>query len=165
MKQLDKTTGQFKNVYVKALDSMPVGTIVDFDGTSADIPTGWEEISDNMKILWTNPNPTANFNAQTITLSSDDYDMYEVICSPGSGSTATQPYISSGKIPKGKNYVCQYVNLTSNDLKSRTITYVSDTSLSVAIGYNSGITSPNITQGAGHLIPQYVIGYKTGLFN
>ena len=30
------------------------------------------------KILWTNPNPTAGFPAQTITLNSDDYDTYKV---------------------------------------------------------------------------------------
>lgn len=116
------------------------------------------------KILWTNPNPTANFDAQTITLNSDDYDMYEILCSPGSGTTSIKTYVSSGRIPKGKNYVCQYVNLSGNTLKSRTATYVSDTQLSFTTGYDSGVTNPNITQGIGHLVPQYVIGYKTGLF-
>ncbi len=38
----DKQTGQFKKVYVKALDSMPVGTEVDFDGSIAEVPVGWE---------------------------------------------------------------------------------------------------------------------------
>lgn len=37
-----KDEGQFKEIYVKALDSMPVGTIVDYDGQTSDIPTGWE---------------------------------------------------------------------------------------------------------------------------
>ena len=46
MRAKDKTTGQFKKVYVKALDSMPVGSELDFDGNSADIPVGWEEVSD-----------------------------------------------------------------------------------------------------------------------
>ena len=44
MKAKDKTTGTFKEVYVKALDSLPVGAEIDFEGT--DIPTGWEETTD-----------------------------------------------------------------------------------------------------------------------
>lgn len=42
MKALNPSTGQFEEVYVKALDSMPVGTEVDFDGQASDIPIGWE---------------------------------------------------------------------------------------------------------------------------
>ena len=37
-----KDEGQFKEIYVKALDSLPVGTIVDYDGQASDIPAGWE---------------------------------------------------------------------------------------------------------------------------
>ena len=36
----------FRELYVKALDSMPVGSVVDFTGSSADVPTGWEEVND-----------------------------------------------------------------------------------------------------------------------
>lgn len=46
MKARNPSTGNLETVYVKALDSMPVGTEVDFDGTNADIPTGWEQITD-----------------------------------------------------------------------------------------------------------------------
>ena len=46
MRALNKQTGQLEKVYVKALDSMPVGTIVEFDGQASDIPVGWEEITD-----------------------------------------------------------------------------------------------------------------------
>ena len=42
----DRQTNQFKKVYVKALDSMPVGSEIDFDGQASDIPVGWEEIDD-----------------------------------------------------------------------------------------------------------------------
>ena len=40
----DPSTGQFKEIYVKALDSLPVGAEIDFDGDSADIPDGWEVV-------------------------------------------------------------------------------------------------------------------------
>lgn len=46
MKALNKQTGQLEKVYVKALDSMPVGTIVDFNGQASDIPSGWDVVSD-----------------------------------------------------------------------------------------------------------------------
>ena len=42
MKARNPSTGTLETVYVKALDSMPVGTIVDYDGQASDIPTGWE---------------------------------------------------------------------------------------------------------------------------
>ena len=50
MKALNKQTGQLEKVYVKALDSMPVGTVVEFNGQASDIPSGWEEISGENKI-------------------------------------------------------------------------------------------------------------------
>lgn len=44
MKFRDPETGEFKELYTKAADTLPVGTEVDFDGT--EVPTGWEEIYD-----------------------------------------------------------------------------------------------------------------------
>lgn len=37
----------YDEIYIKALDSMPVGTIVDYDGTSANIPVGWETLGND----------------------------------------------------------------------------------------------------------------------
>lgn len=45
-KVLNPTTGQLEELYVKALDSMPVGSVIEFTGSSADVPTGWEEVND-----------------------------------------------------------------------------------------------------------------------
>lgn len=45
MKARNPNTGNFEKLYVKALDSMPIGTEVDFDGSVSDIPDGWEEVS------------------------------------------------------------------------------------------------------------------------
>lgn len=44
MKARNPQTGNLETVYVKALDSMPVGTQVEYTG--ATIPTGWEEVND-----------------------------------------------------------------------------------------------------------------------
>ena len=45
MKARNPSTGTLDTVYVKALDSMPAGTEVDFDGSVADIPAGWEQVN------------------------------------------------------------------------------------------------------------------------
>ena len=44
MKARNPSTGNLETVYVKALDSMPVGTQIEFTGDT--IPTGWEEVND-----------------------------------------------------------------------------------------------------------------------
>lgn len=48
-----KDNGQWKEIYVKALDSMPVGTEIDFDGQASDIPVGWEQVDDKGEIYST----------------------------------------------------------------------------------------------------------------
>lgn len=45
-----KYNGQWYDVSIKALDSMPVGTIVEYDGQASDIPTGWEQVTGQNKI-------------------------------------------------------------------------------------------------------------------
>lgn len=44
MKARNPNTEQLEKVYVKALDSLPVGSQIEFSGT--DIPTGWEQVND-----------------------------------------------------------------------------------------------------------------------
>lgn len=42
IKYKDPTTGNFKEINVKVADTLPVGSEVDYNGTT--IPTGWEEV-------------------------------------------------------------------------------------------------------------------------
>lgn len=44
MKYKDPITGEIKDIYVKALDNLPVGSIVDYDGDV--VPDGYEEVSE-----------------------------------------------------------------------------------------------------------------------
>lgn len=53
MKARDPDTGNFKKIYVKALDSLPVGAEIDIDDNS-DIPVGWEETTAPENILMEN---------------------------------------------------------------------------------------------------------------
>ena len=48
MKYKDPETGEFKEIYVKTADTLPVGTVVDYDGE--EIPTGWEPVEDEPSI-------------------------------------------------------------------------------------------------------------------
>lgn len=43
MKYRDPVTGEFKDITVKVADTLPVGTIVEYDGDV--IPSGWEEVN------------------------------------------------------------------------------------------------------------------------
>ena len=42
MKYRDPETGEFKELYAKTADTLPVGTVVDYEGT--EVPAGWEEV-------------------------------------------------------------------------------------------------------------------------
>lgn len=44
MKYRDPDTGEFKDITVKASDTLPIGTEVDYDGT--EVPSGWEQVED-----------------------------------------------------------------------------------------------------------------------
>lgn len=139
-----------------------VWTNSNLPGISADslnhIEEGIEAAHESMgKILWTNPNPTVSFSSQTITLSTNDYDMYEIIYY----SSITQAgQMATGKIKKGENlYLTQTYYDTQVRVRQREVNYSSDLSLNVQEAKNNGSTQNT------DLIPIYVIGYKTGLFD
>ena len=45
MKYRDPETGEFKELYTKAADTLPVGTEVDYDGD--EVPAGWAKVDNN----------------------------------------------------------------------------------------------------------------------
>ena len=109
-------------------------------------------------ILWENPNPLSPISsATTITLSTDEYDCYEVIYNTSYTSSMTT-YMSTGRIPKGLGTRLQmsYWSGSNIVLRDREIKYLSDTSLQI---------SQSMAQDGDYVCrPMYIIGYKTGLF-
>ena len=113
--------------------------------------------------LWTNASPTAEFAAQYIALSSSDYDLLEIFYIDYN----TTNRIKSVRVPKGRNTLLEMSISVSNYSFAgvRPVTYSSATSLSVG-----ACTALYDTNAFSHItnntwcIPQYVIGYKTGLF-
>lgn len=111
-------------------------------------------------ILWTNPNSTAVFSPQNITLSSDDYDILEFFWKSdvaGNGVYSTRTL---------KGYSVQidiYSTVVPTRAWRRRADFVSNTSYSVGnctrMEYNQTAYNEN-----GYCVPLYVIGYKIGLF-
>ena len=113
------------------------------------------------KVLWTNPNPTSSFLSQTITLSSDDYDMLEVFYKIGNNETN----IITQKIIKGYGTLLQCNIVANNNIyhRFRTFDRTNDTKYSVGSGYQQITNSGTSSQADSSIIPIYIIGYKTGL--
>lgn len=124
-----------------------------------------DDLTDNTKIpsvkavkgviLWTNPNPNANFDSQTINLSSSDYDVLEFYYKYSKSIN----YVLSTKIFKGQDArILSFSSTTSPYIYYRNINYNTDTSYSV--GNNTGLYN---NDNANNIL-LYVVGYKTGLF-
>lgn len=120
------------------------------------------EVAFGGTILWTNPSPTSDFIAQTINLSSSNYDCYEIIFLPIKDTNEAQ---STGRIPKGygTRLVSPYTGSGGAGARVRQISYVSDTSLSAQDG-NQAMGTTAVSTNNGRCVPVYVIGYQTGLF-
>lgn len=115
-------------------------------------------------ILWTNSDPSGDFASQTITLSSSDYDvlgiyyydykvsknMYYTQCLKGASFTLDSQLFVAG------NYF----------IVSRVFSRTSDTSFTVdnAVGISASAPSTTALHN-DQVIPVYIVGYKTGLFN
>ena len=115
-----------------------------------------DEFNNRSKILWTNLDPTSNFNAQTITLNEnlDNYDSYEILALQ---STVAARIVSTGRIPVGHGcFLMQGPSRRpSEDTINGTTIYFEDC---------RSIFPPDYSIINEQMIPMYVIGYKTGLF-
>jgi hypothetical protein len=97
MKVKNPSTGNFEEVYVKALDSLPVGTEVDFTGSASDIPAGWEQVDSPVNII------TCTQNA-SVTTGNNTYDKITLVEYEKIGNKLS---ISNGgvKIGSGVSYI------------------------------------------------------------
>ena len=59
MKYKDPVTGELKDIYVKASDTLPVGAVVDYDGE--DIPAGWEQVEDSVTVVESGSNENGSW--------------------------------------------------------------------------------------------------------
>lgn len=78
MKARNPSTGNFEEVYVKALDSLPVGSEIDFTGSASNIPIGWEEVDGKSLVAYTLYNGPATNNNITLSDSAVNYSQIEI---------------------------------------------------------------------------------------
>jgi hypothetical protein len=105
-------------------------------------------------LLWSNPNPTETMGKTDIELASDDFDMYEVFYKIKNNSSTLQ----SVKSIKGYNCLLTSTNGYENKAISREMFWGTD-KIVTEVAYAGSTTEAN-----NYLIPVYIIGYKTGLF-
>ena len=105
MKARDSQTGTLKDVYVKALDSLPVGSEIDYSGTSQDIPAGWEQVTD--------PNSYSTSEVKTNKVWIDGKPIYRKVFNITSGMS------TSFQIEHGISNL-DYVELKGNIFSSST---------------------------------------------
>ena len=111
------------------------------------------------EIKWTNTSPSSSFPSQQITLSDDNYDFLDWYFLDSS-----RMFVFYTRTLKGYGGQAEYHSTSAWDrLWTRRINYNSDTKYtldnSVKWSTNSAVAENN------QLIPLYVIGYKTDLFN
>ena len=110
-------------------------------------------------VLWTNPNPNSSFAGQTITLSSDDYDMLLFIYR----TDLTITNCHSELIIKGYGGQLDFFSTAVENRRwARRFAWVSNTQFTFQDAWYFDGNSSN--QQNNSLIPLYVVGYKTGLF-
>lgn len=158
------------NYIIKVLDApatgvrsetLPVGSEIDYDGTN--IPVGWEEITAE-QILWTNSAPSEDFAYQTITLSSSDYDILGIYYYDYKVSKNMQ----YTQCLKGASFTLNSQLFVSNNyfIVSRVFSRTSDTIFTVDNAVGISASSPSMTTlHNDQIIPVYIVGYKTDLFN
>lgn len=119
------------------------------------------------KLLWTNPNPNNAFGAQSITLSSNDYDVLEIYYYDWVDTNSYKDLLCQKTI-KGHSTKLQ-VQLSANSkgyAGNRRIRYINDTTLQIDDGYRVIDNSTFDNAKANYWnVPVYIVGYKTNLFS
>ena len=116
-------------------------------------------------LLWSNPNPSSDFNAQTITLSSDDYDFLMIVIL-GSSSSNKYPITF---LDKGKNGYIEYSTTSENSdapaytimTQMRIVTFVDNKTLTISKNHYGRIS---VYEGTRQDLnkPYQIYGIKLG---
>lgn len=100
--------------------------------------------------LWTNPNPTSNFAAQTVSL---DLSAWSVLCVTYITATGQSRFASAIVFKDGNNYyVTVGIPSTSNNYYYKRGAAATDSGVTFTNGYQ------NTTAGADYAIPQKIYG-------
>ena len=103
----------------------------------------------SMTLLWTNPAPTSNFSAQTVSLDLSEYDAVCIITKSTAGSSYThwQFCLVGGDVTMANK------GISNTTLYGRSA-QVAEDGITFSNGYN------NATAGAANCVPWYIYGIK-----
>lgn len=151
----DRQTNQFKKVYVKALDSLPVGAEIDFEGT--DIPAGWEEVNGFNLVGYTlYENATGSNGDITLSDSVNNYEYIEIyFTSSGYAGSKKIDLSTSTSFMINLPFIYNngyYDRMSKYSISGNTITYNS------SININSNFSS--VITGYNEILIKKIIGYK-----
>lgn len=156
--------GEIKNIYIKAADTLPIGTIVDYDGTT--VPDGYEKVDDEVVLY---ENSSGSNVAITLNDNLSKYNKIEIqyydagaynlhgcktIYNPNNKNFA----ISETYIVKGGNIYYQVFDNTTYSATGTSINLVGDwygRYRTVIDGATSGSN-----KGTNYIYITKVIGYK-----
>lgn len=108
IKYRDKETGEFKDTYSKSGDTLPVGSVVEYDGE--EVPAGWEEIESDKAILFSDDSGIIDNIVLNESNSNFEYIDLEYKCNTY-GYKTTRLYNSNGK-----NIVLDYTTAASSNI-------------------------------------------------
>lgn len=139
-------------------ENIELNTTVDMQTIETNVLTNTTNIANiTGTILWTNPNPSSSFIGQTITITGEDYDVYEIYYK----MTASSDYLESIRFIKGHGSFVEIADIVNRvGACSRIITSSSDTEIIFEDCKKTTGTNDNAA-----LIPLYIVGYNTGLFS
>lgn len=112
------------------------------------------------KLLWSNSNPSTEFPAQTITLSSSDYDYIDIYYKY---SNSANLQITPLRLVKGNNGEMSFTDTSSNSFfKSfnRGIFYKTDTTYDIARCIQQSVNATSYIENNYTLIPLYIYSGK-----
>lgn len=124
------------------------------------------------KILWKNPNPTAEFGSCDITLSSSDYDFYEIIYYTETVADDWKFIKSTGRIPANIYSISTMSDTLTNKILENPVPqrffrfyeFLNSTTIHFSNGYLNVIESKTLSERSTSAVPIVIVGYGTGLF-
>lgn len=154
------------NIYpiTRGLAANSVDTNAIQDGAVTSSKIDWTTLGDT---LWTNPNPTQTFPAQTVSFSGSNYQYFVIEFSRLAGNATRQyscklycPDSTSGNLASMNAFLASSASYTAVRHRMFSITNSScDFSGGTETVINSG-GSVNITQNDTYYIPTRILGYK-----
>ena len=114
---------------------------------------------EDMRLLWTNPNPSVAFEAQNITLASDEYDFLLWIVKQWASADTFFSEISK----KGDNVNLSTAVTSSTKaivMRRRTVNFVDDTTYYADRGYEANSVDNVVNSYNNSCIPIEVYGFK-----